>query len=85
MECYIKPYSFGKRGHNEQGIIFIDIYKNLVTAGMKKYIYTKEQFDQILNLLNNVTLNGVNNITTMAVIIQILGNAETNDEPQGGV
>lgn len=52
---------------------------------MKKYIYTKEQFDQILNLLNNVTLNGVNNITTMAVIIQILGNAETNDEPQGGV
>lgn len=50
---------------------------------MKKVIYTEEQIKQVMALLNDVTVTGVQNAKRVAVIAQVLDLGTVEEEKEG--
>lgn len=50
---------------------------------MKKVIYTEEQIKQVMALLNDITVIGIQNAKRIAVIAQVLDLGTVEEEKEG--
>ncbi len=50
---------------------------------MKKVIYTEDQIQAVISLLNGITTTGIQNANQIAVIAQTLDAGEVKEEKEG--
>ena len=49
---------------------------------MEKFIYTKQQVDRILNLINTFTFTGISEASKIIEMVNILNNFEKDEEKE---